>query len=420
MSSLAPTVSRRISTASEVAAQAWLDLEPLRRRLLARLSVVTPLGWGVAGVGLAAWFFGEQLGWLELEYAAGACLVVLVLAVVFTLGRAELAIDVNIAPPRVVVGDPAAGEVIVRNISGRRLIPLPVELPVGAGLARFDLPPLPGGAQYDDAFVVPTNRRAVIPVGPAKSVRSDPLGLFRREIVFSDVIELFVHPRTALLETLGSGFLRDLEGNTTEAISPSDLAFHSLRSYVPGDDRRHVHWRTTAKMPSGDLMVRQFLDTRRSHLVVVLDTALESYASEDEFELAVSGAASFAIRGVRDEQEVTVVPGRQIAARGSGTRLLDAFSRAELTEQPVPLERLAAYAADVCGDASLVILTTGSRAGIGLIRRAASRFDLEAARVGLVATSDGVSTVQRAGGLKVMRMGSLEDLARLAQGAART
>ena len=420
MSAVAPAVSRRFSTAGEVAAQSWADLEPLRRRLAQRLAFVTPLGWGVVAAGLASWIFGVELGWQELELGAAACLVVLVLAAAFTIGRAELAIAVNVAPPRVVVGEPAAGEVIVRNLSGRRLIPLPVELPVGAGLARFDLPPLQGGGEYDDAFVVPTARRAVIPVGPAKSVRSDPLGLFRREIVFSEMIELFVHPQTALMESLGSGFLRDLEGNTTDAISPSDLAFHSLRNYVPGDDRRHVHWRTTARMASGDLMVRQFLDTRRSHLVVVLDTAHENYATEEEFELAVSAAASFALRGVRDEQEVTVVPGRQVAARGAGVRLLDAFSRAEMAEQSVPLERLAAYAADACGDASLVILATGSQAELGRIRRAARRFDLEAAVVGLVASSDGVSALQSAGGLKVMRIGALSDLARVAQGAART
>ena len=30
----------------------------------------------------------------------------------------------------------------------------------------------------------------------------------------------------------------------------SDLAFHALREYVPGDELRHVHWRSSAKASS--------------------------------------------------------------------------------------------------------------------------------------------------------------------------
>ena len=256
----------------------------------------------------------------------------------------------------------------------------------------------------------------MIRIGPAKSVRSDPYGLFRREVSLSQQSELFVHPHTAVLDPVGTGLLRDLEGNATEAISPSDLAFHSLRPYVPGDDRRHIHWRTTARMPSGDLMVRQFLDTRRSHLVVVLDTATASYASDDEFELAISAAASFALRGVRDQQDVTVIPGQQTVARGGGTRLLDAFSRVERSERPASLERLAAFAAASCNDASLAIIATGSNVPAARINAAASRFDLEVATLGLVA-GQGPSTLDAAGRTRVLRVAELADLQRLAQGA---
>lgn len=45
----------------------------------------------------------------------------------------------------------------------------------------------------------------------------------------------------------------------------------------------------------GTLMIRQFVDTRRSHLAVLLDTQPRSYRDADEFELAVSIAGSLSV-----------------------------------------------------------------------------------------------------------------------------
>ena len=54
-------------------------------------------------------------------------------------------------------------------------------------------------------------------------------------------------------------------------------------------------------------MVRQFEQTRRSHLVVALSLATGDYASEEEFELAVSVAGSLGVRAIRDGRTVSVV-----------------------------------------------------------------------------------------------------------------
>ena len=118
---------------------------------------------------------------------------------------------------------------------------------------------------------MPTDRRAVIPIGPPSAVRTDPLGLLRRDAVEQAAVELFVHPKIIGLDSLSPGLQRDLEGQATRDLSTSDLAFHTLRDYVTGDDRRHVHWRSTAK--AGRLLVRQFQDTRRSQLTLVVDGA---------------------------------------------------------------------------------------------------------------------------------------------------
>jgi uncharacterized protein (DUF58 family) len=60
-------------------------------------------------------------------------------------------------------------------------------------------------------------------------------------------------------------------------------------------------------------MVRQFEETRRSHVVVALDNLAEHYASDDEFELAVSAAASIAAQTFREEKELTPVHRRRAA-----------------------------------------------------------------------------------------------------------
>ncbi len=41
------------------------------------------------------------------------------------------------------------------------------------------------GGAFDEQFAIPTERRGIIPVGPARTVRADPVGLMRREIVWS-------------------------------------------------------------------------------------------------------------------------------------------------------------------------------------------------------------------------------------------
>ena len=71
-----------------------------------------------------------------------------------------------------------------------------------------------------------------------------------------------MHPLLVSLAGASSGLLRDLEGQATRDLSDSDLSFHALRDYVAGDDRRYIHWRTTARR--GSLMVKQFEDTRRT------------------------------------------------------------------------------------------------------------------------------------------------------------
>ncbi len=291
-------------------------------------SVVTPLGASVAALGVLAWAAGWWLGWRELMVVAGGCLVLVVLAALFVVRPPALRTDVMLDPSRVEVGTPSAGQITATNRSSRRTLPAQIELPVGAGVAVFDIPSLAAGASDEELLVIPTEKRGVIAVGPARSVRGDPLGLFHREARSGKAYELIVHPHTIALEPFGSGLLRDLEGLTTKDLSVSDLAFHALRDYAPGDDRRHVHWRSSAK--AGRLLVRQFQDTRRSTLCVVVDGDPLGYGDPQEFETALEVAGSLAVRACRDELSSTLVAADQAAAGSVAHMLLDALARARL------------------------------------------------------------------------------------------
>ncbi len=354
---------------------------------------VTAIGWGVVLLGALAWVAAAALGWIEAAVVALAALFIVIAAAFFMIGRTRLTVATVVEPPRVSVGQALTGELRARNDARAPLVSTSLEFPIGSGGVTFDLPVLLPGSEHTELFVVPTQRRGVIDVGPVRTVRGDPLGLFRRVQEWTDRTEVFVHPRTTHLEPFGVGLIRDLEGSTAQNTSMSDLAFHALREYVPGDDLRHVHWRSSAR--HGQLLVRQFLDTRRSHVVVIVDSAPTSYDSEEEYESAMSIAGSLLRRGLLDEFDVSFATGevmmvRATAASGGGRTALDSCARA--TPQQTNLIEIAAEAARQAPDASLVMLVTGRYPEFVTLQRAAGQFSVDTTTVAVR-----VDTSQRAG-----------------------
>lgn len=379
------------------------------RGALARLvHPVSPLGWGALTLAAVLGGFGWWTGWLELAVPAAALAGVGALALLLSIGRSTYAVDLDLADRRVQVGQRAVGRLAVRNTSRRRLLPARIELPVGQGAADFPLPSLAPGAVHEDLFAVPTTRRAVVVVGPVTSVRGDPWGLMRRRVRWTEPVELYVHPALVALTGAAAGVLRDLEGQATRVVSDSDMSFHALRDYVAGDDRRHIHWRTTARI--GVLMVRQFEDTRRTHTVVALSTAPGDYADEDEFELAVSAAASIAVQALRDERELTVLAGDGALRVESPPVLLDDVSGLRLERDARGLDRLAAWVAGDAADASVAVLVTGSVPDRTARRLSAARLPAGVCTVVLAARRGAAVEVATRGSLSLAEVGALSDL----------
>jgi len=376
-------------------------LAPVRRAASAAAAVVTPLGRIVAVIAALTWLAGWLLGWIELMWVCAACLTVLAVGLAFTIGRLPLVVTTTVDPLRVRAGESSRVRVRVANRTSRPVLPCAVEVGVskpGPGLstsgtsrlglrrvggargrgtaAGLDLavPLLAAGAEVNEQRELPTSRRGVVLVGPARTLRRDPLGVMQRSVVSSSVTELFVHPRWVSLGGLGAGLLRDLEGRQSDDTSNSDVELHTLREYVPGDDLRHIHWRTSARRLDGSLMVRQFVDTRRSQVLMVQSGQGVDFADQEEFETAVEVTASLALRGVREKQELTLVAcGRPIGCV-TGMAVLDGLARLTLDAPGSGLVDQVMRGQRLAQGATVAILVVGSATTADQLQACSLRF----------------------------------------------
>ncbi|WP_374010879.1 DUF58 domain-containing protein [Leifsonia sp. LS-T14] len=319
---------------ARLAAAVGTRTAPVGRVIASRIrpvvGVVSTLGWIVLASAVISLVLALWLSWAEFLFIALTLLAALVIATAFVFGRSTYRVDIELNPRRVVAGERALGRLSVVNSGSRPVLPTRMELPVGEGQADFTIPRLAPGAETEELFAVPTARRALILAGPALSVRGDQLGLLRRTNQWTDRIELFVHPKTVRLAATARGLVRDLEGQTTKVITDSDLAFHALRTYEPGDDIRNVHWRTSAR--TGQLMVRQYQETRRSQLLLAFDGERSHFASDDEFELGVSVLTSIGCQVIREETEINALWQGGAMRVGTPTALLDDSCRIQPVE----------------------------------------------------------------------------------------
>nr|WP_115787851.1 DUF58 domain-containing protein [Arthrobacter silvisoli] len=380
------------------------------------LSVVSILGWVVLAATVLLWIAGQSWGWQEARSAALVAFLLFLFAVAFILGRSAYGVVLDMSRTRVAVGDDAVGSIAVSNTSSRPLLPADLELPVGSNTAVFHLPRMKPAQVHEDLFTIPTARRAVIVVGPVRSVRADPLHLLRRRVLWTDPVDLYVHPRTTALAGSAAGFIRDLEGMPTTELSSADVSFHALRDYVPGDDRRHIHWKTTAR--TNKLMVRQFEETRRAHLAISLSINTDEYESEAEFELAISVAASIGRQAIREQRELDVLTQKGPLRCETGRNMLDDMTRivgAPLRRNAVDLARTLA---DTVPNASVVFFVVGSGVTATQLRSAAASVPAGVRSLAVRVQAGAPAARANIADLTVLTVGDLDDLALVLRKAA--
>jgi uncharacterized protein (DUF58 family) len=213
-----------------------------------------------------------------------------------------------------------------------------------------------------------------------------------------------------------AGFIRDLEGMPTTELSSADVSFHALRDYVPGDDRRHIHWKTTAR--TNKLMVRQFEETRRAHLAISLSINTDEYASEEEFELAISAAASIGRQAIREQRELDVLTQAGPLRCETGRNMLDDMTRVVGTPLRKTAVDLARTLADTVPNASVVFFVVGSQVTPTQLRSAAASVPPGVRSLAVLVDLGAAPARANIGDLTVLTVGDLSDLPSVLRKAA--
>jgi uncharacterized protein (DUF58 family) len=280
--------------------------------------VLTHRGIAVAVATVLAYVAAAVLHYPELGVLAAGGLLVLVVGAAWVVRRPHVRIERTIEPARVTRGEVALGLLEISNPGRITVSPTVAEEQCGPDTVAVDLPRLAPGATTRTTYRLPTDRRAVIDVGPLTVARQDPFGCWRTTQRLGTTERLWVHPVTYPLLAVPTGRTRSLDGADRDGLPHGSITFHALREYVPGDDLRHVHWRSSAR--TGTLMVREHVDTSLPQVTLVLDTSADSHTDQG-FEQAVEVAASLvvAVTGARLPLRLTTTTGDSVQGRGVGS-----------------------------------------------------------------------------------------------------
>lgn len=322
---------------------------------------MTKAGW-ITLVGGSVTLIAARLFAVPELFLMGAIAVILPLMALAWVRRPLpiLSAARTIHPRRVHLGRASQVALGITNRGTRRTPVLTLHDPVAGTVgARVALAPLRPGAREEAGYRLPTDRRGVIGIGPLSGELADPFGLARRRFEVAGATRLVVLPAIEPLPGLpmGGGRHRPRAGEAHRTgVGARADDFATLRSYVPGDDLRRVHWPSTAR--TGELLVRQDDVRWQGHVTLVLD-GRQDHIDDDGFEAAVSAAASIlhAVRAAGDRMHLIITDGTDsgpVSSRARSDQLLEELA---VTKRHAGNNRLAIPTPGRARSGTLVVVT---------------------------------------------------------------
>ncbi|MCA9247498.1 MAG: DUF58 domain-containing protein, partial [Planctomycetales bacterium] len=151
---------------------------------------------------------------------------------------------------------------------------------------------VPPGETRREAYSLHLTRRGRYRARSLRATTRFPFGLMRRSRAFRERAEIVVYPRLGRLTRAW----RDLEAKTLlgnrnrNRIGHQEGDFLGLRDWQPGDPRRWIHWRTSARR--GSMVVRQFEQQDSEDLMLLVDLFAPTPHVQADTERILSFAAT--------------------------------------------------------------------------------------------------------------------------------
>ncbi len=233
--------------------------------------MLTRRGWSFVGAAAGLYVGGRLLGLVQLAVLAVTTVVLLAGAYVWVRAKAPTLVARRALKELLQVGVEGRVDLVVEATHRSPTIAISDAFDQGRRAARFLLAPLSPGEEARAAYRFPTDRRGRFEIGPLRATLTDPFGLASSSRRMLGTEQVIVYPRVhdivAPPDVGGLDLDRDHPAVRARVETSGD--FMTLREYAPGDDLRHVHWRSTARR--GHLMMRQNETRRRAPVLLMLD-----------------------------------------------------------------------------------------------------------------------------------------------------
>ena len=175
-------------------------------------------------------------------------------------------------------------------------------------LRRFFVAKLDGSGHVSMTSTIEAFQRGLHHLGPVVVESALPFGLFRRRVSLAAPLPVLVYPRVYPLRRMA--LLQGLRGMAAQPLK-SRLGPETVgsRHYFPGDPRRFIHWRNTARL--GRPMVKEFEDPPEQTLCLLFDAGqLWGQGRETSLEYSIKVVASVANYALCHRASVRVWGGR--------------------------------------------------------------------------------------------------------------